>query len=93
MLFTGVTEQKIQFEQIPLILDYLRIYYIQNSDLFLNNPAIFNIEDLKHEGKLKELQNNHIFLKLIDNETLIIMQALKINNGIITLLSYYAMVI
>lgn len=89
---TAISEQKIAFDQIPAILTYFKDFYISNNDLFLNNPAILNLEDFKNEKKMEELQNNHLFLQVIDNETLLIIQALKINNGIITLLSYFAMV-
>lgn len=93
IFLTAISEQKVAFNHIPAILAYFQDFYIKNNDLFLNNPAILNLEDFKNEAKMEELQNNHLFLQVIDNETLLIIQALKINYGIINLLSYFAMVI
>ena len=88
----AIHEKKISLEQIPLILQYLKKFYILNKDLFINNPDLYNLEDLKDMKKLEELQNNSIFLQLIDNETLLIIQSLKTLSALITVLSYYAMV-
>ena len=93
IISTVVTEKNIGIEQIPAILNYCKNFYFINNDLFLNNPAIICLEDLKNEKKVEELQNNSLFCQVIDNETLIIIKALKINNGIIGLLSIFAMVL
>jgi len=90
--FTSIIERKFPLEQIPFMLQYIKTYYISNNDLFLNNPAICTLEQLKEIKKLEEMQNNSVFLLLMDNETLLIIQSLKISNAIITILSYHAMV-
>lgn len=89
---TATLERKLTSSQIPAILKYFKTFYISNNDLFLNNPAICPLEDLKDKNKLEEMFNNVQFIHLMDNETMLIIQALKINTAIITLLSFHFLV-
>ena len=88
----AVENKKVNLGQIPKILQYIKTFYIFSNDLFLNNPAVCNLEDLKDLKKLEEIQNNQLFIQIIDNETLLIIQALKICNAILTELSNHATV-
>lgn len=92
VLLNAIEQKKVVLDQIPIILQYIQTFYICNNDLFINNPSVCNLEDLKDVKKLEEIQNNQLFIQIIDNETLLIIQALKINSAILTELSYYAMV-
>ena len=92
MFLRAIENKKVNIDQIPKILQYIKIFYISSNDLFLNNPAVCNLEDLKDLKKLEEIQNNQLFIQIIDNETLLIIQALKICNVILGDLSNHSIV-
>lgn len=87
----SINEKRVPAEMSIILIEYLKKYYFGNSEnLFLNNPSFLDSENLSNGLILDQIHAKTSFKELIDDETILILQALKICSNIITVLSYNA---